>query len=142
MSDWSETFKPFGHIICVFVLEKQPKNLHFKSYFTTKRHFGGYFQWNVSPTSRKYVAEQGIMMPSLWQILHSFWSHSSVFFSEKYPENLNFQGFFTTKTSFDGYFQWEACTNCSEKMQLSQIQLCWVFSISFNVFGRTSSFLL
>ena len=46
-----------------------------------------------SPTSRKYVAEQGIMMPNLLQTLQSFWSHSSVFVLEKYPKNLNFQSF-------------------------------------------------
>ena len=34
-------------------------------------------------TSRKYVAEQGIVMPNLLQTLQSFWLHSSIFALEK-----------------------------------------------------------
>ena len=37
----------------VFVLEKQPKNLDFQSFFTFKRSFGGYFQWKASTNFRK-----------------------------------------------------------------------------------------
>ena len=50
-----------------------------------------------APTSRKYVVEQGILMPT--------WSHSSVFALEKQPKKLNSQSFFTSKLHFGGYFQ-------------------------------------
>ena len=43
-----------------------------------------------APTSRKYVAEQGIVMPNWWKAFQTFWSHSSVFALEKQRQNLNF----------------------------------------------------
>ena len=41
-------------------------------------------------TSRKYVAEQGILMQNLSETNQSIHSHSSVFALEKEPEDLNF----------------------------------------------------
>ena len=73
------------------------------------------FSDTCAPSSRKYVAEKGLMMPNLWQTRQSFWLHSSFFLLERYPKNLNFQSFYTTKTSFDGDFQWELCTNFQKK---------------------------
>ena len=43
---------------------KQPKNLNFHSFFTSKRHFLGYFEWHACTYFKKYVAEQGIVMPN------------------------------------------------------------------------------
>ena len=37
----------------IFALEKQPKNLNFQSSFTSKIHFGGYFQGKVSTHFQK-----------------------------------------------------------------------------------------
>ena len=137
----------------VFLLEKQPKNLNFYSFFAPNRPFVGYFQWNVctyfqkicnwtrysdakliknilnflvallrffftkatykskfspfflplinplvvtfnkrcAPTSRKYVAEQGILRPNWSKKFQTLWLESSVFLLEKQPKNLNFQ---------------------------------------------------
>ena len=55
------------------------------------------------------------MMPNLWQTRQSFWLHSSFLALERHQENLNFQRFYTTKTNFDGDFQWELCTNFQKK---------------------------
>ena len=41
------------------------------------------------PTSRKYVAEEGIVMSNRSKTFQTFWSHSSVFPIEKLRENLN-----------------------------------------------------
>ena len=38
-------------------------------------------------TSRKYVAEQAIVIRNWSKIFQTFWSHSSVFALEKQPEN-------------------------------------------------------
>ena len=63
-----------------------------------------------APTSRKYVAEQGIVMPNWSTAFQTFWSHSSVFALEKQPKTLNFQSVFTSSRPFGGYFQSNACT--------------------------------
>ena len=47
-----------------------------------------------APTSRKYVAEQGIVMSNSSKTFQSFWLHSSVFALETQPKNLSFQWFF------------------------------------------------
>ena len=53
------------------------------------------FNETGAPTSRKYVAEQGIVMANSSKTFQTFWSHSSVFALEKQPKNLNFQrGFY------------------------------------------------
>ena len=46
-----------------------------------------------APTSRKYIAEQGIATSNRSKTFPTFWSHSSVFPLEKQPKNLNSQGF-------------------------------------------------
>ena len=53
------------------------------------------FNETGAPTSRKYVAEQDIVMANSSKTFQTFWSHSSVFALEKQPKNLNFQrGFY------------------------------------------------
>ena len=58
-----------------------------------------------APTSKKYVAEHGIVMPNCSKTFQTVWSHSSVFALEKQPKNINFQSFSIFKRSFSGYFQ-------------------------------------
>ena len=52
------------------------------------------FNDSRAPTSRKYVAEQGIVMPISSKIIETFRSHSSVFPLEKEAKNLNFDSFY------------------------------------------------
>ena len=47
MPNWSKIFQAFWLHSSLFALEKQPKNLNFQSVFTSKKPFGGYFQWNA-----------------------------------------------------------------------------------------------
>ena len=63
-----------------------------------------------APTSRKYVAEQDIVMRNWSKTFQTFWSDSSSFALEEQPKNLNFQSVFTSNRRFDGYFQRNACT--------------------------------
>ena len=65
-----------------------------KSFFTSNRPFGGYFQ-RRTPTSEIYVVEQDILMPNWSKTFQTFRSHSSVFATEKLRKSLNFQRFFT-----------------------------------------------
>ena len=51
------------------------------------------FNETCALTSRKYVAEPGMIIPNLSQKFQFFWSHCSVFALEKQPKNLNFQSF-------------------------------------------------
>ena len=64
-----------------------------------------------APTSRKYIAEQGIAISNRSKTFPTFWSHSSVFPLEKQPKNLNFQNFFTSYRPFGGFLQCSACTD-------------------------------
>ena len=57
-----------------------------------------------APTSRKYVAEQVIVMQNLSKSFQTFWLHVSVFALEKQTENLNFQSFLTSRRTVGGYF--------------------------------------
>ena len=52
------------------------------------------FNKRCAPTSRKYVAEQGILRPNWSKKFQTLWLESSVFLLEKQPKNLNFQLFF------------------------------------------------
>ena len=47
-----------------FPLEKKPKNLNFRSVFTSKDPLMDTFNGTHAPTSRKYIAKQGIVMPN------------------------------------------------------------------------------
>ena len=79
----------------ISALEKQSKSLNFRSFLSPlKKLCWLAFHKTHAPTSRKYVAEQGIMMPNLLPKLRYFGSHSSGFALEKYTKNLNFQSFF------------------------------------------------
>ena len=51
------------------------------------------FNETHTPTSRKYVAEKGMVMPNRSKPFQTLWSHSSVFALEQQPKNLNFQSF-------------------------------------------------
>ena len=62
------------------------------------------FSEKHAPTSRKYVFEEGIVIPNLSKTFQTFWSHSSVFSLEKQPKNLNFQSVFPSNRLFGGYF--------------------------------------
>ena len=64
MPNWSKAYQTFRWHSSVFALEKQPKNLNFQSAFTPREPLVGTFSETRSPTSRKYVAEQGIVMPN------------------------------------------------------------------------------
>ena len=52
------------------------------------------FNETRAPTFRKYVVEQGIVMPNWSKSFQTFWSHSSIFALEKKTKNLNFQSLF------------------------------------------------
>ena len=67
------------------------------------------FNETRAPTYRKNPAEQGIVMSNWSKTFQSFRPHSFVLVLEEEPNNLNFQGFFTSNRSFGGYFQWNAC---------------------------------
>ena len=74
-----------------------------------------------APTSRKYVAEQGIVMPNWSKTLENFCLHSFVFPLEKQPKNLNFQSFFlplidSLATTFN-----ERCAPFPENMKLDKV---------------------
>ena len=57
------------------------------------------------PTYRKYLAEQGMVMPNRLKTFQIFWSHLSVFALEKEPKNLNFLRVFISNRPFGGYIQ-------------------------------------
>ena len=96
-------------LLC-FYFRKQPKNLNFHN-----RPFDGYFQWHLRTFFQKICSwkrfndAKSMADTSIFSIALRF------FVLERNPKNLNFQSFYTTKTSFDGDFQWELCTNFQKK---------------------------
>ena len=106
MPNWSKTFQTFWSYTSVFASEKHPKNLNFRIPFTSgKDPLLATFNETRAPTSRKDLAEQGIVMPNWLKTFQTFWLHSSVFPLEKQPKNLNFHNVFTFKRHFGSYFQ-------------------------------------
>ena len=57
----------------IFALEKQAKNLNFQSFFTSNRPLVATFGETRAPTSRKYVAGQGILIPNFLVALFHFY---------------------------------------------------------------------
>ena len=52
------------------------------------------FNETRAPTSRKYVAAQGIVMPNWSKTIQAFWWHSPVFALENQSKILNYSEFF------------------------------------------------
>ena len=102
MPNWSKAFPTFRSHSSVLSLEKQPKNL--------VDPLVAIFKERRAPTSRKHVAEQGILMPNWSKIIRTYRSHSSVFALEKQPKYPIFQNRFISNRPFAGNFQWNACT--------------------------------
>ena len=48
------------------------------------------FSETRAPSSRKYTAEQGVLIPNLSETLQSSWLHSSTSALEKFSKTLNF----------------------------------------------------
>ena len=73
------------------------------------------FNKTHAPTSKKYIAQQDIMMPNWSKIIQNFRSHSSIFlYIEKLRKNLNFQSFFPLIDSLVTTFN-EMCAPTSKK---------------------------
>ena len=60
----SKKNKVFWSHFSVFDLEKQANKLNFQSFSTLRDPLVASFHKTPAPTSRKYVAEQGILVPN------------------------------------------------------------------------------
>ena len=108
MPNASKTFQSFLWGSSVFPLEKERKCLNFQSFLPLTDPLVANVSTTSAPTSRKYVAEQGKGRANWPQEFKTFWSHTSVFATEKQAKYLNFHSFFTSKKPFGAYFQWYA----------------------------------
>ena len=93
-----------------FSFRKQPKNLNIQEFFTSFRHFGGYYQWNTCIYFQKTCIWTSYSDAKLIKNISNFFVTLLCFCFIKQPKNLNFQRFFTSKRHFFGYFQRNACT--------------------------------
>ena len=78
----SEKINFFGHTPPFLLTENSLKNPKY-FFLSLEKPLVATFSETRASTSRKYVAEQGIMMLNLSKKLQSFWLHSSVFALEK-----------------------------------------------------------
>ena len=69
------------------------------------------FNERRAPTSRKYAAKQGVVIPNWSKIVQIFRSYSFVFALEIQAKNIIFQSYFISNRPFAGYFQWKGCTD-------------------------------
>ena len=84
----------FSHIPS-FLLYKNNLNIsNFRGFLPPFEPLVPTFNETRVPTSRKYVAEQGIVMPISSKTFQTFSFHSSVFALEKQPNKSKFSGFF------------------------------------------------
>ena len=63
------------------------------------------FNKRGAPSSRKCVADLGIMMRNSSKAFQTFWSHFFVFTLEKQHKNLNIWCVLTSNRRFGGYIQ-------------------------------------
>ena len=96
--------KNFWSHSSIFDFEKQPKNLNFQTFLPLRDPLEATFKETRAPTSRKYIAEQGIVISSLLKTFQTFRSHPSILAIEKLQKNVNFQSFFTSRRTLGGYF--------------------------------------
>ena len=72
--NWSKTLQAFLWHSSIFALEKQPKNLNYSEFLLPLRDpLVATFHETRSPTSRKCVAEQGIVVPNWSKTFQTFW---------------------------------------------------------------------
>ena len=89
------------------------------------------FNETCEPTSRKYVAKQGIVMSRWLKTFQTFRLHFPVFALETQPKILNFQSFFTSNRLFGGYFQWNAFTDFQKTCSRTRYRNAkWIKNIS------------
>ena len=80
-----------------FCFRKITWKAKFSEFFTSKKHFDVYFQWNACAYSWKYVVKQGKPTPNWSKVFQTFWSLSSVLVLEKQPKKLHFQIFLSLR---------------------------------------------
>ena len=78
MPNWSKTFQNFWSHSSVFNWERLPKNLNFHSVLPLIEPLVATFSETCAPTSRQYVAEEGIVMPNWLKKFQAFCSLSSL----------------------------------------------------------------
>ena len=100
----------------IFFFRKTTSKSKFSNFFLPLiKLFVATFSEALAPTSRTFVAEQGILISNWSNFFQTFRSYSSVFALQKQSKNLIFQIFFTSKRPFVGYFQLNVCSNFQKR---------------------------
>ena len=105
--NWSKTLQSFWSHSSVFALEKLLKKINFQSFFTIKRPYGDYFQWNMCTYFQKIYSWTRYSNAKLIKNISIFLVALLCFSFRKTIQQLSFQRFFTSKRPFGGYFQWK-----------------------------------
>ena len=105
---WSKTLQTFWSHSSVFTLEKQPKKLHFQSFFTSNIPFGGYLQWNAWSYFEEICSWTRYSNANLIKNISNFLVALLRFCYRKSIWKTKFSEFFTSKRLFGGYIQWNA----------------------------------
>ena len=94
---------------------KQPKTLNFQSFFTSKKHFVGYFQWNACIYFQKTCIWTRYSAVKLIKNILNFSVALLRFSFRKTTYKSKFSEFFTSNRTFGGYFQSNACTSFQKR---------------------------
>ena len=93
--NWSKIIQNFwSHSSILLCIKKLRKNLNFQSFLPLIDPLVATFNEMRALTSKKNVAEQGIVTPNWSKTSQTFKWHSSGLALEKQPKNVNFQSFF------------------------------------------------
>ena len=93
-----------------FSFRKTTFKSKFSEFFTSKRHFVGYFQWNACTYFQKTCIWTRYSNVKLINKISNILVALLHFGFRKEPNNLNFHSFFTSYRAFCGYFQWKSHT--------------------------------
>ena len=124
-----------------FCFRKQPKNLNFQSFFTSKRHFVGYFQWNACTYFQKIYNCTRYIDAKLTKNISNFLVALLRFWFRKEPKNINFQSFLPLKNLW-WRLAMKRVHRLPEKMNFNQTTAFKTLQRKLNVFGQTTPFLL
>ena len=140
--NWSNTFQTFWSHSSVFGLEKQSEKLNFQSFFTSKKPFGGYFQWNACTYSQKICIWKRYSNATLIKNISKFLVGLLRFWFRKRTWKANFSEFFTLTKHFGGYFQWNVCTYFQEICSRTRYTKAKFIKYISKMFGSTLPFFL
>ena len=141
-TNWSNTFQTFWLHSSVFALEEQPEKLNSQSFFTSKKLFGGYFQWNACTYYQKICSRTRYPNAKLIKNILTFLVALLGFCFTKTIRKAKFSEFFYIKETLWWLLSMKRVHFLPENMWLNKVLRRHIDEKYIKFFGHTPPFLL